>query len=198
MGYSREKRDEMPLCGAKKKTGERCRALAGQGTDHLGYGPCKHHLGATANHRKAAAIAEAKRRMVGLGPPLEVEPNDALLYLLYATAGHVRYLGEEIADTNLRTFEAQVLTQLYSEERDRLARIAETCIKSGLSERLVQVVEGMADMMAPFITGVLEDLKLTEEQRQRAPEIVSKRLQLLERRGAPTLNGNPVGLVREG
>jgi hypothetical protein len=67
-------------------------------------------------------------------------------------------------------------------------------MKSGISERLVQLAEQMGEMLAPFITGVLDDLKLTPEQKRRAPEIVRTRLTALEgRRPVDT-----VALVREG
>jgi rubredoxin len=41
-GNTSEQRDHLstPLCGARKKTGEECRAFAGQGTPHLGVGNC--------------------------------------------------------------------------------------------------------------------------------------------------------------
>ena len=47
------------LCGSTKKNGEPCEAEAGKGTDHLGFGTCKHHLGRSENHEKAAAKEEA-------------------------------------------------------------------------------------------------------------------------------------------
>ncbi len=42
------------LCGATKKNGEPCGAPAGMGTDHVGFLTCKHHLGRSVNHTKAA------------------------------------------------------------------------------------------------------------------------------------------------
>lgn len=42
------------LCGATKKNGEPCGAPAGMGTDHVGFLTCKHHLGRSVNHVKAA------------------------------------------------------------------------------------------------------------------------------------------------
>lgn len=196
MGHTPEQRDEMPLCGAKKKkTGESCRALAGQGTSHLGIGRCKFHGGSTPNHQKAAVVVEAKRRMVTLGRPIEVQPHDALLALLHTSAGHVAWINQEIADANLRTFEGQVLTQLYGEERDRMARIAEVCIRAGISERLVEMAEKMGEMIAPVLKAVFEDpeLELSAVQRRQLPEVVRRHLATLEGRRPAAI----VGLVRE-
>jgi hypothetical protein len=57
MPHTPEQRDKQPLCGAKKKkkkkkkkNGEKCRAFAGQGTAHFGYGRCRFHLGNTQTH----------------------------------------------------------------------------------------------------------------------------------------------------
>jgi hypothetical protein len=48
-------RKNTPSCGAKTKHHGKCRKQAGWGTDHLGYGPCRLHGGATRAHRKRAA-----------------------------------------------------------------------------------------------------------------------------------------------
>src|SRR3954452_20143301 len=117
MAHTSDQRDSLatPLCGASKKDGSQCRAFAGQGTDHLGVGPCKYHGGSTTSHKKHAVVLEAKQRMVKLGHPVQaIAPGQALLGLLRASAGHVVWISEEIqALEDLGTHEAEVLLRMY-------------------------------------------------------------------------------------
>src|SRR5690348_8245831 len=97
MGHTPEQREGHPLCAAKKKDGTRCRAFAGQGTDHPGVGQCKFHGGATPNGRKHALALEAKQRMVAMSVPVDdAQPHLILLKELTVSAGHVGWLREEI------------------------------------------------------------------------------------------------------
>jgi hypothetical protein len=182
MGHTPEQRDEHPLCGAKKKNGETCRAFAGQGTEHGGSGKCRWHLGNSRNHKQAAVVSEAKRRMVKLGPAIAVQPHEALLWLLHAGSGHVAYLGQEIAAMDdLGTFEGQVLVQLYGEERDRLAKVAEVCIRAGVTEEQVRLAERFGDAIARVVGSALDAVKdLTEEQRRAFAETFRLELLALE------------------
>ena len=145
MAHTPEMRDQHPLCGAKKKNGELCRAFAGQGTKHPGIGRCKHHLGNAPNHGKHAVTLEAKRRMVTLGKPVEdITAIGALLSELYASTGHVAWLREQIADSTpeyLGTIEGQAVVRLYDSERDRKARIAKMAIDAGVEEAAIRVAE---------------------------------------------------------
>ena len=42
-GENQKDSDGSPICGRGKKLGGVCRFEAGWGTDHVGFGPCKHH-----------------------------------------------------------------------------------------------------------------------------------------------------------
>src|SRR4051794_28451570 len=97
MPLTSEERSTFPLCAAKKKNGEPCRAFAGQGTDHPGIGRCKFHLGNTKLHKQHAVVVEAQRKMVQFGEPYGLEPVEALIWMVQLSAGHVRYLSEELA-----------------------------------------------------------------------------------------------------
>ena len=52
-------RSEHDLCDALKTNGQRCRAYAGQGTDHPGAGHCSHHGGNTPAQKVSVARREA-------------------------------------------------------------------------------------------------------------------------------------------
>lgn len=185
MGHSPEQRETHPLCGAKKKNGTTCRAFAGQGTDHPGTGRCKFHGGSTRNHKTAAITTEAKRRMVKLGTPIEVAPHEALMALLHAGSGHVAWLGEEIAAADdLGTFEGQVLTQMYGEERDRLARVAEACLRAGVSQEEIKLVQRFGEMFGGVVRSSLDAVEgLTEKQEQQFKETFTLELHALEATG---------------
>jgi hypothetical protein len=173
----------MALCGAKKKNGETCRAFAGQGTDHLGVGNCKFHLGNTKNHQVNAVVQETQRRMVKLGMPIEVHPHEALLHMLYLASGHVAWLREEIAATDdLGTFEARVMVELYGEERDRVAKIAKAALDAGVAERQVRMAEEYGDLLYRFIQGIFGDpeLALTPTQQERLPDLLRRHLMRLD------------------
>lgn len=170
MGYSSEQRDRLKtsLCGARKKNGTTCRAFAGQGTDHLGVGVCKYHGGATQAHAKRAVALEAKRRMVTLGQPLDrIAPSEALDGLLRASAGHVYWLRDEITGLDdLGTNEAAVLLKMYDAERDRLTRISEVALKSGLTEEHVRLTQAKAHHMVTIVMEAIQGVELSEDQRR--------------------------------
>lgn len=177
MAMSSKKRSTYPLCGAMTKRGVKCRAFAGQGTDHRGSGRCKYHGGSTPSHRQSAVVQEAQTRMVKLGQPLDIAPGEALLMMLRLASGHVAWLRETIATTeDLGTHEGRVLTALYSEERDRVAKVARSCLDAGVAERQVRLAEQYGDVIAEYTRALLNDLVLSEDQQKAAPEVVRRAL----------------------
>src|SRR4051812_48589995 len=94
MAHTPEQRSAQQLCGARKKNGTLCRAFAGQGTDHPGYGKCKYHFGSSPSHRKHAAVAKAKQRIIesGIGTPIDISPGMALLMAVRLSAGHLSFI----------------------------------------------------------------------------------------------------------
>jgi len=169
--------DGAGLCGAKRRSGKPCRRPAGWSTDHPGIGRRKFHGGSTPSHVRSAIKTEAQRRMVTLGAPIETKPDDALLWVVYSTSGHVRWLQETIAELkNVSTREAEILTELYGQERDRLVRASKAAVDAGISERRIEDRKQMAGYLAAVMKGVLDDIVLTAEQKARAPEIVRRHL----------------------
>jgi hypothetical protein len=183
MPITSEQRDRHGLCGARKKNGERCRAYAGQSTDHFGVGRCKFHGGSTTTHRKNAVRREAERRAIEFGQPIPVEPTEALLTVLHLSAGHLAFVRDELARQDDRTsFEAQVLFRLWNEERDRVARIAKMALDSGVAERQVRLVERAGSELAALLRSIFFDpeLGLTAAQRSQLPEVLRTHLGRLE------------------
>jgi hypothetical protein len=169
MGHTSEERNTLatPLCGAKKKNGERCRAFAGQGTDHPGFGTCKYHGGATPSAGKHAIKLQAKAEMIRLGGPVDVQPTEALLALLRASAGHVSWLLQEIQElTDLGTEQAKVLLSMYDSERDRAARTAEACVRAGVAEKHLQLEQARIALLVDQVRGAAKEAGLSSKQTQ--------------------------------
>ena len=183
MPHTPEQRDKQHLCGAKKKNGEKCRAFAGQGTDHPGIGTCKFHGGSTRTHKQHAVIQEAQRRMVKLGAPVEMRPTEALLAMLHLASGHVAWLRGEISRLDdLSSSEGLAFVALYGEERDRVAKVAKACLDAGVAERQVRLVEQYGSALASVLGAVFADpaLHLRSEQRAALPEVLRRHLVAIE------------------
>jgi hypothetical protein len=166
-----EQRDQVPLCGARKKNKELCRAFAGQGTNHSGSGRCKYHGGATPNHDKRAVTQEMKRRMVTLGEPDDdITAIGALLSELYASTGHVAWLREQIADMSpehLGTIEGQAIINLYGAERDRKTKIAKMATEAGVDEAAVRVAEVQVSILGQALSRACDAAGVSAPLRQR-------------------------------
>jgi hypothetical protein len=184
--HTSEERDHLsiPLCGAKKKNGQRCRAFAGQGTDHKGIGKCKHHGGSTRQHKISAQTTLAKREMVTLGQPLDVQPHQALIGMLRATAGHVAWLNIEIAELeglDGGDHQADMLVRLYGEERDRLTRIARACLDAGVDKREVEINQQTSAKLIRAVESAIRAVDgLTTEQRRQFGQVLRLELQRLQ------------------
>jgi len=150
------------------KRGVRCRAFAGQGTDHLGVGTCKYHGGATPAAKKHAINLEAKARLVKLGQPLtHTSAPEALDGLLRTTAGAVEWLRQEIMELDdLGTNEAAVLLRMHDDERALLLRITEVALKNGLDEAKILIEKRRAQATVEAIQSAAKEAAMTEHQRQ--------------------------------
>lgn len=171
-------------CGAKKPDGKRCEYPAGYGTDHLGYGPCKRHFGATRGPTRGAYREMAR----AMGDPVHVEPADAITAVIATTAGHVAWLERKVSEfkfpertkldpDGVETEQFMTPNQaswwkIYQEERDRLVRYGEVAIRAGLAERVVRLAEAQGELMAQAIDRILAGLDLTDEQLARVPDVV--------------------------
>lgn len=180
MAHTSEERDHLktPLCGAKKKNGEICRAFAGQGTDHKGVGRCKNHGGSTPSHRSNAIVVEAKQRMVKLGEPIPgIAPHEALLAVLRASAGHVAWLHREVAGLDdLSSQESRVIVALYDTERDRLTRVAKACSEVGVQDHEIRIHEREAAIFATAVDTAATQLGMANEQRRKLHEAIAEAL----------------------
>jgi hypothetical protein len=181
MAHTREQRDRFALCGAKKKNGDICRAWAGMGTNHPGIGRCRYHLGNTASHQQNAVKVEAQRELakVGFGVGIEMDPAAALLSMVHLSAGHLRWVKDQVEANGDKTgFDAQVLMRMYDEERERLARFSKAALDAGVAERTVRLAETYGAQLADYTRGILDDLWpfLSAAGQAEAESIVRRRI----------------------
>src|SRR5580658_10055930 len=66
-----------------------CTLPAGWGTEHVGVGTCKHHLGNTEKHVKAAQPVMAAQAVQRFALPVEVDPELAIVQAIGRANGAV-------------------------------------------------------------------------------------------------------------
>ena len=180
-----------------------CMRLAGESNELGRYGRCDVHLplgyGHTTNEQALGklGIREARRVLKAMGEPLDVNPVEALLYLVREAAGNVAFLGARVQDLGydlvgpiysltrdgeaIQTSEdVLAIVKLYNDERDRLARVSKIALDAGIEERTVRVLEEQATALVHIIRSVVDNLGLAPEVRQRALALVSVELRRLD------------------
>lgn len=148
-------------CGARTKSGTPCKRQRGWGTDHKGYGQCRRHGGNTPDGIKGAARERMEAEGGNMAMGRRVEPIDALLHVVYATAGRVEWLGRQVAAIEAgdmlvdspRGMELAAYAKFHGLELDRLARVSKMALDAGVAERRVQ----MAERTGALIGAAFED-----------------------------------------
>jgi len=179
-------------CNTIKKDHTRCGQPAGMGTDHLGYGHCKYHLGTTANHTAHAHQLMAEEAVSKLGLSFEelqdvqagrkrIDARDVLATELYRSYRYVRMLEVLVGDlgTELygdlynseggRTGRAlpNVLYSMLLEERKHLTRVAAETARAKVEERRVQLEQEKGALIAQVVKVAIDSIQgLTPAQRQ--------------------------------
>lgn len=183
---------------------QRCGQVHTQCTAHNRHGePCRrppnHGLTVCATHggRAPQSIAAAKARLehaaaaaavATFGLPVDIDPHTALTDELCRTAGHVAWLAQQVAQLDgTADLEEQlhpganqpaVLIRLYQAERSHLARVAAECVKAGVEERRVRVIEDMAAQLQAFTAALVAGLGLdiTDQRVRHAIETAAREL----------------------
>lgn len=162
-------------CNVVRK-GKRCTKGAGWGTDHVGWGPCKHHMGSTpavSQHaHKEAAIHYAQT----LASELDLNPVEALLWAVRLGAGAVSYWQGLLADENTPIELALAVEQSYGAERDRMAKTAALCIQAGLAEKRVRIAERQADLMEIVLESAMEENGISQAKIEAVKKSAAKHL----------------------
>lgn len=154
---------------------------------------CSNHGGKTGTALAAAKVRlDAQKEMEKMeravrtfGLPVKTDPQQALLDEIYRTAGHVKWLGDQIAelspeelawnktaeehqtgvgmmgdpvDMTSTTMSAKptVLVELYQKERAHLVHVCKVAIQCGIAERQVRIAEEQGQMIAGLLRSVFE------------------------------------------
>lgn len=188
------RKSDRPKCGATtRKPGKPpCENVAGQGTDHVGWGHCSLHGGSTPDGKRYAlrlqSDAEASKASLALAR--KVEPIDALLHVVYAVSGRVNYFATKLAamdeddmlDTTPRGLELAAFARMHGLELDRLARVSKMALDAGVAERRQQMAERTAALIAAAAEDAFAELGevATAAVRAKFARIFAARLSVLE------------------
>lgn len=148
------------------------------------------------------------------GYDVDVNPMDALLMCVRISAAEVAYFSERIGQlseddlmvrpTMTRTTAKQKggdteKSVVRIEEHEELnlwvkarkaslrdlAHFSKMAIDAGVDERMVRVHESVGESLAQALRGILDELGLSREQLDRAPDIVRRNLRLLQAGSKP-------------
>lgn len=167
-------------CNARIKTGDegprRCKKDSGYGTDHPGFGPCKHHFGNTAVPRRAGARAvyEAEfGQTARFGQIRAIDPMSGILQEIGRTNGFIQYLeakiNQQVVDgTNedvALTYSTkdgvelpEVAVLLWKAERVHFARCCKMAADMGVAAAAIDLARVMGDRLAELLEYVIRDL----------------------------------------
>ena len=154
---------------------------------------CKMHGGKAPQAIDAAVRRRQEREALlaadTFGLPRQVDPHTALLEELHRAAGAVEWLQAVVADLKQSQVGGEsVWVKLWAEERERLVKVAKTCVDVGIEERRVRLAEQAGAQLAAVVRAVLDRLGLSDEQRVLALTVVPEEFRRLSSDG-------PEGLV---
>lgn len=197
--------------GVARHSGQPCQKPAGWSTEHLGKGTCKLHGGNLPNvvkhWNRVLAEEEMATNVRGMFDEIpEVDPRESLLACVRIAAAQVSYYAwrvqllpaddlvsasiKDVATASgkvVQVVQGPSLTiwqNLLDEATAKLARYSKMALDAQIDERLVATAERIGDQLARLIKGILDDLLLTDEQVERAPEIVGRHLKIMEQSAA--------------
>ncbi len=153
-------------CGTPRDCGLPCTLPKGWGTDHVGIGRCRKHLGTTKNHVAHAEAEKARRAVSEFAARRDVEPTEALLEVLGIRAGMVAFLTEQIAF--METTDQLVTTSSAGDEKPSIwvemldtalreyGKVAKACADAKIDERRIRIEESIGRQLSDVIRRVLE------------------------------------------
>lgn len=172
------------LCGAKTRQDGTCRQVSGFGTDHVGFGRCKFHGGASPNGRTMAAKEAANAEVARLGMAVDTDPGEALLHVVALDSAELTYLRHKVQDLEedeaLKNGAMHPTVRAFRDSRDTLARHSKLALDAGIEERRLRLVENTAERVATVMSLVVDELDLTPMQQGQFREAMARHLPLLD------------------
>ena len=190
--------DPKPKCGAKHtKHDGTCKLPAGWGTEHLGWGPCKLHFGATPNAIKGAererVTSQARKALEGIEDFTEVtDPVQRLRLLAGRCEAFMEAMGTKVADLTSLRYESKTAEQvrgeiqIYQQAMAAAGKILVDLARLGLDERAIRLEEQQVALLAGALGQALEESGLPAERQQAIRQRVGE---LVEVAGGGTTGG---------
>lgn len=186
------------LCAANKaesRGGGTCRLRAGYGTDHVGYGRCKYHGGASPNGMMAAEKQRINETLAqGMIRKRVVDPVTLMLEEVYRCAGIVEYLEELIAiarddqltENSIGGEQLSMWVRQWEKERLTALHASAVAARAGVQERVVRMAEDQGRLVVRTVTALINDprFKITQEQRNVFPALAREHFQQLTSQGS--------------
>lgn len=183
--------DGKPLCGAKTRGDGTCTQVAGWGTDHLHFGPCKLHGGRTPTVSRGAerqrVEAEARILFDKIAP--DVIPVDNPLEAYAQFAGRVMawlaLMDSLLDDLDAPRYRGATAEQVRGEVQlfERAMGLANTVLgtyaKLNIDERLARVTEKQADVVLSAIDAMLSHLGIFGPAAADAKRVAARHLRAL-------------------
>ena len=174
-------------CGAKLRNKELkelgivryCNKTSGMGTEHLGEGTCKWHLGNTINHTRSAVHVKMQKEIVNLsqklGEPVPLGPPEVEAFQLASKMKTWTLILEDkmselngiLEVTDKAGIEhVRALIEVMERAWERYQGALEFMMKYDLRKRVIELEEHQANLVgAAFMAIILsKDLKLSESQ----------------------------------
>lgn len=141
VGHKSEKRGGGPCPNWPMKGGKVCHA-------HGGRAKQVRDAAKRRQQEEAAQQAVLKHAL-----PRDVSPHNALLEELCRTAGYIDYLEATVqADPGHEWWDP------LQEQRVHYRHVAWACVRAGIEQRRMEITEQLAEQIAAFARGVMEDL----------------------------------------
>lgn len=169
-----------------------CEWIAGGGTRHKGWGPCRRHGGGSKDAERAWAGA------MKLAVELDINPMEALLWSVRIAAGRVAQVEQALDFAEWRHDIAGHAKGLGEsrEERKELRAAAKAAIDAGIAETIVRNRELEGQVLGSALTAALEAAGCTPEQRAKALGAAQRHLMGIA--GDQVITGELLGVTYSG
>jgi hypothetical protein len=172
-------------CGGRTRPGGTCINAKGYKTDHVGYGRCCFHGGATKNGTKAAEKERVRCEIARLFKEERVDTDDPVAGLSEQER-RARRMGKaleryvlEHADqwwgpNHLGDTVPHIAVDLLGQWTDKGARISKLAIDVGIEERRVALTEQQGQILAEALRSLLGNLAATLVAAGLAQEVIQR------------------------
>ena len=171
-----------------------CTNKAGKGTDHVGSGTCKFHLGSTKKHTKGAIVSQAKKELAMLSSTLDDSPGimnpeieawqlaskmKQWTLILESKMDELNGILATVDDAGVEHVRA--LIEVMERAWERYQSALEFMMKFDLRKRVLELEEHQARLVGQaFMTIILnQSMKLDEDQIDLARSLFAKQMQTM-------------------